>query len=151
MATYKSKTAAGQVPVISLDDAGVIGIPYEYVTTGALAAGDIIVMGPIEPGVKPFDSFIVTDDLDTNGAPTITLSLGILNAAQTDLDAAATSTWIAASTVGQTGGIGRATTANTYLCGASTTERTLGIKVVAAPATSAGAGKKIAAVMKISC
>lgn len=147
MATYKSKTALGQNPVVSTDDSAACGIPYEYVTTGALAAGDIIVLGPVEAGIKPYDSLLATDDLDTDGAPTITLSLGILNAALTDLDAAATSTWISASTVGQTGGVARCTTANCYLSDKSSTQRMLGVKVVAGPATSAGAGKKIAALV----
>lgn len=150
MPTYKSKTALGLTPVVTLDDADIDGIPYEYVTAGNLAAGDIIVLGPIEADVKPFDCFLISDDLDTNGAPTITLSLGILNAAQTDIDAAATSTWISASNIGQTGGVARATSANCYLSGASSTTRWLGVKVVAGPATSAGAGKAIAAVVKAS-
>lgn len=149
MAVYKSKTAQGQVPVPSLMFGLIAGILYEFATPSvALAAGDIIALGPISPGVKPVDVQLITDDLDTNGTPTITLTVGVLNAAGTDIDAAATSTWIAASNVGQTGGIARASTANVYLSGASATERQLGVKVVAGPATYAGAGKKLAVVLK---
>lgn len=147
MAVYKSKGALGQNPVMSLLSALVAGLVYEYTTgTTALAAGDIIDLGNLEAGVKPMDVTLIADDLDTNGTPTITLTVGILNAAGTDIDAAATSTWIAASNVAQTGGIARATTANAYLSGASSDNRRLGVKVVAGPATHA-AGRKIAVVV----
>jgi hypothetical protein len=148
MALQKSKLALGQVPVVSLMSGLVASIPYEHIIAGALAAGDIIALGPIEPGVKPYDATLITDDLDSNGTPTITLTVGILNAGMTDIDAAATSSWIAASTAGQTGGIARATSANVYLAGASSTVRQLGVKVVAGPATAASDGKKIAVLLK---
>jgi hypothetical protein len=149
MATQKSKMALGQVSVPSLMSVLVAGLLYEHTTTGVLAAGDIIELGPIEGTVKPVDCTLITDDLDTNAAPTITLTVGILNAAKTDIDAAATSTWIALSTAGQAGGVAQATTANCYLSGATAAgvNRTLGIKVVTGPATSAGAGKKIAVLL----
>jgi hypothetical protein len=143
----QSKTALGQNPVPSVLSTVTVGIPFEYVTDTTLAAGDIIELGNIEPGVKPFNVTLLCDDLDTNGTPTITLTVGILNAAKTDIDAAATSTFIAASTIGQTGGHAAATTANAYLSGASNNVRKLGIKIVAGPATFAGAGKKIAVVL----
>jgi hypothetical protein len=147
MATLLSKTATGQKPVTSLMSALVMGIMYEYVTTTALAAGDIIDLGPIEAGVVPVDVKLITDDLDTNGTPLVTLSVGILNAGKTDLSGGTNETFITASTIGQTGGVAPATTAAVYLLGASTSARRLGIKVVAAPATNAAVGKKIAVVL----
>lgn len=146
MAVHKSKTALGVVPVANLWSAVVCGLAFEFVTPStALAAGDIIEMGPIETDVKPFDVALITDDLDTGAG--VTLTVGILNAAGTDIDAAVTSTWIAAATVGQTGGIARATTANAYLSGRASATRKLGVKVVTAPAGGTGAGKKIAVVV----
>lgn len=148
MAVYKSKCALGKVPVASLVSSLVSGIIYEYTTEANLAAGDIIVLGPIEANVRQVSCKLITDDLDSNGAPTITMSVGLLNAAGTDLDAGATSTFIAASTVGQAGGQVSSTTANTYLCGVGSTARAnLCIKVVAGAATGVGAGKKIAVVL----
>lgn len=147
MALKQSKTALGQNPVPSVWSAVTTGIPFEYVTDATLAAGDIIDLGPIEAGVKPFNVTLLSDDLDTNGTPTITLSVGILNAAKTDLGAGTYDTFIAASTIAQTGGHAAATLANAYLSGVSTTARRLGIKVVAGPATFAGAGKKIAVIL----
>jgi hypothetical protein len=146
MAKYLSKTAAGQVPCMSLMSALVAGLLFEFSTpAAALATGDIIVMGPVEPGAQPVDVTLITDDLDTGG--TLTLAVGILNAAQTDIDAAATATWIAANAVGQTGGTARATTANCYLSGRASVTRQLGVKVVAGAAGSTGAGKKVAVLL----
>lgn len=143
---HLSKTAAGQVPVMSLMSALAVGLLFEFTTpAAALATGDIIVLGPVEAGVKPLDVALITDDLDTGG--TLTLAVGILNADGTDIDAAATSTWIAANAVGQAGGIARAATANAYLSGRATVARQLGIKVVAGAAGSTGAGKKVAVLL----
>jgi hypothetical protein len=147
MATLISKTAAGLKPVVSLNSAHVVGLLYEYVTTTALAAGDIIDLGPIEAGVTPVDVKLITDDLDTNGTPTITLTVGILNAGKTDLSGGTNENFIVASTAGQAGGVAVATLPAAYLLGASTSARRLGIKVVAGPATAAAVGKKIAVVL----
>lgn len=147
MALKQSKHATGQAPIASALSAVTVGLLFEYVTDATLAAGDIIELGPIEAGVKPVNATLYCDDLDTNGTPTLTLTVGILNAAKTDIDAAATSAFITASTIGQTGGVATASTANAYLSGVSVTPRKLGIKVVAGPATFAGAGKKLAVVL----
>ncbi len=143
MALYTSKTANGKAPIASLVSALVAGLMFDYLTTGALVAGDIIDLGPIEAGVEPVDITLISDDLDTNGAPTITLSVGILNAAKTDLNAGTNETFIVASTVGQAGGIARATLPAVGLLGKSAVARSLGIKVVAGAATQAAVGKKI--------
>lgn len=149
MALQQSKHATGNKPVVTPSAGVVTDLLFEHVITGNLAANDIIDMGPIEAGIAPVEVSLIADDLDSNGAPTITLTVGILNAAKTDIDAAATSTFIAASNVAQTGGVARNTTANTYLAGAASTTRSLGIKVVAGPATAASAGKKVAIVLGV--
>lgn len=148
MAVFKTAHATGQAPVVSLNSALVQCLMYEYTTGAVLAANDIIEMGPLEANVQPVDVMLVTDDLDTSATPAMTLSVGILNAAGTDIDAAATATWIAASTAAQTGGVARSTTANCYLTGRSAVARKIGVKVVAGAATYAGAGKKLAVVLR---
>jgi hypothetical protein len=151
MALKKSKTAVGLIPVASLVAAVGATLVFEYVTeAAALAVGDIIQMGPLEAGVKPLSSSLYTDKLDTNAAPTIVLSVGILNAAMTDIDAAATAAWITASNVAQAGGVAHTTTANPYLSGVLGTNRQIGVKVITAAATWAGAGKKMAVTMLAS-
>lgn len=143
MTLFRSNHATGRVPVASLNAALVAGITYGYVTEAvALAANDIIELGPIEPGISLCDLTLASDKLDTNGAPAIQLTVGILNAAKTDIDAGATATWLAASNAAKTGSIDRATSANVYLSGRSDTPRILGVKVATAPATWAGAGKR---------
>lgn len=144
MTTYTSKTADGKQPVPTLNDSLAGVIPYEYVTTASLAQNDIIDMGPIEPGVTPLDVALITQDLDVHASPTITLSVGILNAGKTDIDGTA---WIVDSTVGQSGGVARATTSTCYASGSSTSERRLGVKVTGAVATGSGAGEKIAVLL----
>lgn len=150
MALFLSKCAAGQVPVQSLNDGRPGGLLYEFLTTASLAAGDIIDLGPLEAGIKPLNVHLITDDLDSNGTPTITLTVGILNAAKTDIGAGTYDSFIVASTVAQASGIAVATLPNAYLCGASTSTRRLGIKVVAGAASGVGAGKKIAVILTAS-
>ena len=75
MANQKSQHALGLKPITSLMSALAMGLLYEHVTTGNLAVGEVINMGPIEAGVKPVDVTLITDDLDTNGAPTLTLTV----------------------------------------------------------------------------
>lgn len=144
MTTYTSKHASGQVPVAAVTSALPQLIALEYTTEASLAAGDIIDLGDLPAGYTVMDAAIVTDDLDSNGTPTITLSLGALNAGKTDLDGTA---YIAASTVGQAGGVARATAAVAYLAGSSA--RRMGLKVVAGAATGTGSGKKIAVLLTV--
>lgn len=149
MTLFVTKHAAGQKPIPTTTSALPQHILLEYVTTANLAAGDIIDFGPLPAGVAVLDSAIISEDVDTNASPTITMSLGLLNAGKTDLNGGTNETWITASTVGQAGGIARATTNASYLLGSSATERRLGIKVVAAAATGTGAGEKIALLLTI--
>ena len=146
MTLFVSKCAAGQKPVTSLNSGRPGVLMYEYVTTANLAAGDIIDLGPLPAGVAPIDVTLISDDVDS-GSATITMTVGLLNAGKTDLNGGTNENFIVASTVGQTGGVARATTAAAYLLGASTSERRLGIKIVAGAATGTGAGEKIAVLM----
>lgn len=149
MALLTSDRAAGFKPVPTPVSGLVSEILYEYLTTTVLAASDIIDLGPLPAGLTPLDVTLISDDLDTGGSPAITLSVGILNAGKTDLGSGTYDTFISASTVGQAGGLVRATTVNTYFSASSTSERRLGIKVVTGPATGAAAGKKIAVLLKV--
>lgn len=143
MATYTSKHASGVRPIASVNDALPATILLEYVNSAALAAGDIIDLGDLPAGLTVLDAAIIAEDLDTNATPTITLSVGALNAGKTDLSGTA---YIDASTVGQAGGIARATTNAAYVAGSAA--RRMGIKVVAGAATGA-TGKKIAVLLTV--
>jgi hypothetical protein len=149
MALFKSLVAQGTKPVQTPNDGLIARLLYEYTTEDDLAAGDIIDLGPLPANLDPKDVMLASEDLDADGSPTITLSVGLLNSGKTDLNGGTNETWITASTVGQAGGIVRATTAAVAMMGSSTSERRLGIKVVAGAATGAGAGKKIAVLLDV--
>lgn len=148
MALIETKTSQGVRPVPTPNDGLTVGIPYpvEFSATQVLAANDIIDLGPFPPDVTPFDVTLISEDLDSNGTPTITLSVGFLNDDKTDLDGTA---MIVASTVAQAGGLVRATTQTAYLTGDEPTYRRLGIKVVAGPATSSALSKKMLVVVGV--
>ena len=143
MAILNSKQVASKTPYISVTKTGDVAAPRQvYALSAALALNDIIVMGSLPQGCLPVDLILDSDDLDTGGSPAITLSVGILNAGQTDIDTTASggAAWIAASTVAQAGGLVRPTTAAITRTPVSTSEQFWGIKVAAAPATGAATG-----------
>lgn len=107
----------GQAPKIML---------CTYAVLAALVINDVIQSPPLPKGAVVFDVMIIVSDLDTNGAPAITLDVGY----GTDPDY-----FIAASTIGQTGGVARtsAVTAATPLV--LTQNDTIDVLVKAAPAT----------------
>lgn len=118
----------------------------EFVQSVALALNDIVELCQLPEDCVPTDAWMDSDRLDSNGAPTITISLGILNAAKSDIDNAASggAAWILASTFAQTATnlIARMTTAH----GARQQPRpggagrpSIGLKCAAAPATGVAA------------
>lgn len=68
------------------------------VVPNTLALNDLINFLQLPPGAKIVDTFLMSDDLDSNGTPLITVSVG-------DADGAATI--FNASAIAQTGGIDR--------------------------------------------
>ncbi len=152
MALYKSETATGRKPVFSLIDATGGQLRYEYVITANLAAGDVIHMGNLPANrVVPLSALLISDDLDSNGTPTITLSAGVLNADKTAIGAGPNDQWFSAVNIGQTGGIARPTTNAVFATGPSEfVQRPLGVVVVAGPATALMIGKKIVLVVEVN-
>lgn len=102
------------------------------------AQNDTIRMVVLPAGHVPVDLWVDSDDLDANaGAPAITISVGILDAAKTGL--AANTTMINASTVGQAGGIARADKKELARIAVDTVnDREIGILFPAAPGTASG-------------
>lgn len=130
MATVESTEVQSADPV--QDRVGVIATSATVTlpATGAgTAAGDIIQMVKVPNGARVLDVFLAADDLDTDGSPTITLSVG---------DGDDDDRYIVASTIGQASGVARLSSA----VGADkvyTAEDTIDVKVVAA-ATAKQAG-----------
>ena len=70
-----------------------VTIYSEFVLTQAITA-DIIKMIPIPNGARMLDWTLGSDDVDSNGAPTVALSLG---------DSGSSTRYVSSSTIGQTG------------------------------------------------
>ncbi len=145
MALLKSEYAKGVRPMPVAQGSEIVAVRLEYSLLAALALNDVLYLGDLPEDHVPVDCILDADDLDTNGVPTITLDVGILDAAKTGIDVTADSgggKWITASTIGQAGGLARPTTKEiTRVVPKSASRRAVGVKVAAGPATGAVAGK----------
>jgi len=143
MSLKQTDYAKGIKQMPNASGAEVLAVRCEFPLVAALVVNDIIELGPLPAGHVPVDFIADSDDIDTNGTPTIILQAGILNAGKTDIDTAASggAGWIGNSTIGQAGGIARATDkAITRMVSDRAADRPFGIKVSTGPATSAVAG-----------
>lgn len=99
MATVTATRAASTKPL--KDGRGTHVVTSSYSITANPTAADILQMVPIPKGAKIVDVLLTSTDLDTNGTPTITMTVG---------DTQTTSTanrYITTSTIGQAGGVAR--------------------------------------------
>ena len=103
-----------------------------YEITAALALNDVIQMVHVPDGATVVSTVLGTDDLDTNGSPTIVLDVG---------DDGDTDRFVDGATVGQAGGI--TDTSDMAMTGFGytyTADNTIDVLVQAAPATGATSG-----------
>lgn len=109
MATIKSKYASGKVPMPIPSGVEVVAVKAAVALTAAEVVNGNVIQLAILPGdCVPVGYILKSDDLDTNGVPTITADLGILNAAGTAISILAADggdEWIDGSTLPQAGGI----------------------------------------------
>lgn len=112
---------------------------YIDVTAAQLVAGNIFDIGILPAGHTVVDAILMPTDLDTNGTPTVTLDVGIMSGFIGDVTSVRTSgaEIFAASTAAQTGAVTRATLRTAFTIPAAGTNRSIGVKVVTAPATAA--------------
>ena len=101
-----------------------------FTLTAALALNDVLQSPVLSQGSTIVDVMLITSDLDTNGTPLITLDVGI---------GGDTARFIAASTVGQAGGVARASAVAAQPL-TLTSDDTVDVLVHAAPATGATTG-----------
>ncbi len=144
MALLKTLYALETYPMPSPDSADIVAVRMEYSLAAALALNDVIYMGDLPANCIPVDFLLDSDDVDTNATPLITLGVGIINATDNGLSAAAAdggAGWLLASTIGQAGGLARPTTNVVTRLTNSETDRRVGVHVSAAPATGATTGK----------
>jgi hypothetical protein len=118
-------------------DDEVVQISDYLIPTGGVAAGDIVEMGAIPEGCVPTNMRAVSEDLDSNGTPTVTLDIGILSGTYGDATSVRTmgNEFLAASTVGQAGGIADGNKAAGLLLAPSLDLVPYGIKFPAGTAT----------------
>jgi hypothetical protein len=137
MALKQAKQIVQKLPAISAGGYEPIAIVGDYVTVAGLAADDVIEMCILPAGYVPIDAILVTDDLDSNGAPTVTLDCGVLSGTGGVADDARTcgNEAFAASTVGQAGGLARPTKADFGQITPTTGDRGIGLKLAAGAAT----------------
>jgi len=104
-----------------------------------LAANDVIEMITIPPGMRPVDMVLDSDDLDSNGSPTITFDVGWMSGTPGDNDSSRTvaAEFFSGNTVAQAGGSARPTLATAFRQAVSSAARSIGIKVANVAATKA--------------
>lgn len=112
--------------------------------TEALEASDVIEMLVLPAGHKLVDAVLDTADVDTGGSPAVTLHVGTMAGTPYDATFASrdvTANIISASTVGQTGGVARASVTGFTKIAAQDTDRSIGVKCGTAPATGTTSGQ----------
>jgi len=137
MTTYASTASGSDRPGINACQAGDVRVvPFEFTVNTALALNDVVKLAKLPARHVPVDCFIDCPDLDTGGAPAVVLDAGFWEDDDTptvvDVNA-----MVAASTVGQAGGL-LTPNVGTYLALAPVlTDRVFGLLVNTAPATGA--------------
>lgn len=132
MATFTAEQAKDYWPLSNCNRAGEIqAIRGTYSISAALALNDVIEICKLPARHVIVDAILDTDDLDTNGTPLITLSVGTATTANLLINA---------STIGRTGGIARMDQAGGARLAEADTDTVIRITVAAAPATGAASG-----------
>ena len=86
MAKYISDAISNSRPPITGDGAGdVLNVKQSVAVDTSLAANDLILFCKLPAGHEPVAGNVFATDLDTNATPTVTITVGVLNDAGTDL------------------------------------------------------------------
>lgn len=103
----------------------------------SLLVNDIIDLGLLPAGCTVEDVIIDTDDLDTNGTPTISLDVGIMTGTPGDVVSARTcgQEFFAGDQTARTGGVTRMTRSQGFRVPATGADRSIGVRVATAAAT----------------
>ena len=141
---FQSNWAKGyEVAPLPLYAGHVVAQRFTYAVNTTLnqlgTINNIIEIAPIPPGCRVVDMILDADDLDANGAPALTLSVGVMSGAWGVDDDARTcgAEFFSASTVGQAGGVVRPTLQSAFEVAEDDDWRSIGIKAAAAAATNA--------------
>lgn len=142
MATIRqSKHAKNQIAVAVSDGANdvVVNDFFYDLATAENVTGDIIELGVLPAYHTVSDAVLVTDDLDTNGAPAMAVDVGLMSGTPGSTDSARTcgAELFSGATTAQTGGTARPTLASAFKIQATEADRSLGIKIATQAATAA--------------
>jgi hypothetical protein len=132
--TTNSKYALGALRMPEPQGAETLTVLMRHALAVNPGAGDVAWLGDLPPGAVPTEVILSNaTQIDSNGAPTMTCSVGILNAAKTAL----ATTWISAATTLRTaGGNARpAATSSFYSTAASSSAQSIGVSFPAVAAT----------------
>ncbi|SEH89706.1 hypothetical protein [Paraburkholderia hospita] len=145
MTILQSLWATGQRMTPIGDCAGdVVSQVFEFVLPAtALQVGDIIELGPLLADNSVRDAILISDDLDSGGAPAIAFDVGIMSGEVGDAVSARTcgNELFAASNVGQAGGVVRASAVSAFTIASTSNHRSIGAKVTTAPQTQVAGAK----------
>ena len=107
-----------------------------------LGAGDIIDMGVIPANSTVVDVIIDSDDLDSNGTPTIAFDVGVMSGNPGDTGSRTCGAeFFSASTVAQAGGVARTTLKTAFRVAPAQSDKSVGLKITTAAATQPATGK----------
>lgn len=111
---------------------------YYDVPAAGHSAGDIVELAPIPPDCTITDIIIDSDDLDSNGTPTIAFDVGVMSG-QWGEEGTRTcgAEFFSGDNVGQAGGVSRPSLASAYKVAGQATPRSIGVKWATAAATAA--------------
>lgn len=134
----------GRKPVPTGDGYGVTAVRFAVALLAAdLALNDIGAVGILPARCVPVALYYDSTDLDTNASAAIVASVGVLNAAGTDLSTAAAdggAAWGAAITTSQAGGQSAVLSAALANVTPTDADRLIAVKFTTAAATAAASG-----------
>lgn len=140
---FQTKRIAQGHPAITAAGAqDLVAVTETFALTEALEVNDLIEMIELPPGHSIVDCILDVTDLDT-GVAAITLDVGTMAGtvgSTTIAERTLTANLIAASTVGQAGGIARMSVMGATRIAPSDSRRSIGVKVAAGPGTGATSG-----------
>ncbi|TXH19061.1 MAG: hypothetical protein E6R03_01110 [Hyphomicrobiaceae bacterium] len=132
--TNSNDYLTGRKPVPTAAGIEVVATRFDIALVAAdLDLNDVGAVAILPAGHRLVEMVYDSDDLDTNGTPTIVASVGPVNAGETDLSA----TWASAISASQSGTSAQPVLTPAALRYSAATDTKIGIKFTAASATKA--------------
>jgi len=102
-----------------------------------IAQDDILELAVIPQDAEVMDIILDCDQIDTDGAPAVVFNVGIMNGEFGDGESNrfCSNTFFAGTTIGQTGGVERASKTAAFRLNKSNKARSIGVMFTTAPAT----------------